>query len=323
MKNKWQKVEDSVQNTEGKLNNKADDLYTNDMTNDLSEPSDQAVPQQSSLRYTPRGRRRGMHPFAAPLGLFIMLLAAIGLVSLVITGLKAVERAQDDTALREELYDFLLPVMQYDPEPFTSVNETKQDALLLAAIWRVTEAERIHQLKDSSGISSYPVDDMDRMLIPVSEIEDSYMHLFGSGVTIYHHTIGDEGKSFTIEYNKDQGYYHIPSTSSSSSMYVPVIDTLRKKGNTITVRVGYVLFTKIGRDEKGELVDPTPDMAEKFQLYTVEKTGDNSWKLVSIANEKPSETENPSTETESPGEYVEAKLHDTSTSASSTNTTRN
>ena len=39
--------------------------------------------------------------------------------------------------------------------------------------------------------------------------------------------------------------------------------------------------------EKGELVDPTPDMADKFQIYTVERVSESGWKLISIENEKP------------------------------------
>ena len=102
--------------------------------------------------------------------------------------------------------------------------------------------------------------------------------------------------TFSIEYNGDEDYYHVPSTSASS-MYVPVIDTIRKKGDAYTVRVGYVLYTKIGRDEKGELVDH-PDVADKFQIYTVEKTRGGGWKLVSIADEKPAETGTTSAEDE-------------------------
>ncbi|HBT65793.1 MAG TPA: hypothetical protein DEB10_14135 [Ruminococcaceae bacterium] len=305
MKSEWQKVEDSVQpenqSTKMSVRNKkssavsaAGSSINREMKHakqSLREAgADTAeIPQMlSATRYTTGGRRRGMHRLAAPIGLMVLVLAAIGLVSLVMAGIRAVERAQDDTPLRNELYDFLLPVMQYNPEPFSNVNESKQDALLLAAIWRITETERIQQLLDSSGISSYAMDDLGRMLIPVSEIEESYMYLFGSGVTIYHHTIGDEGKSFAVEYDESQGYYHIPSTSSSS-MYVNVIDSLKKKGDRIEVRVGYVLTTKIGRDEKGELIDPTPKDAEKFQIYTVERVDTDSWKLISVANEKSSD----------------------------------
>jgi len=324
MNNEWHKVENSVEEESGQPqegNPPADDSPVEISENipQQPEPAAEAPARASSLRYTARGRRRGAHPFAAPLGMLILALAAVGLVSLVITGIKAIERAQDDTALKQELYDFLLPVMQYDPEPFTNVNESRQDALLLAAIWRITETERIRQLKDNSGISSYPIDDLGRLLIPVSEIEDSYMYLFGSGVTIYHRTIGEEGKSFSFEYDEKNGYYHVPSTSASS-LYVPVIDTLKKKGNTIIVRVGYVLYTKIGRDDKGELVDPTPDMAEKFQLYTVEKTGENSWRLVSIANEKQDDTSTTHAETESSVELDESELNPSTTSNQSTTT---
>ena len=122
------------------------------------------------------------------------------------------------------------------------------------------------------------------MMIPISEIEASYKYLYGPEVTIYHHTIGDEGKFFTFEFDKESGFYHVPS-NTATSIYVPVIDTLKKKGDKITVRVGYVHMTKIGRDDKGELVEPTAEMADEFQLYIVQRVGKDSWKLVSIRNE--------------------------------------
>lgn len=336
MKNRWQKVESPIpQNTKRQghktespipqnINRQRYKAESRTKTGAAETPAGKTAKagKAQSPRYTRSGRRRGANPFAAPLGLLIVGLAAFGLVSLVFAGVKAIERARDDTALRQELYDFLLPVMRHNPEPFTDVNETRQDALLLAAIWRVTEAERVRLLRDESGVSSYPIDGLGRMLIPVSEIEDSYLHLFGSGVTIYHRSIGDEGMTFSIEYDGDEDYYHVPSTSASS-MYVPVIDTIRKKGGAYTVRVGYVLYTKIGRDEKGELVDPTPDMAEKFQIYTVEKIRGGGWKLVSIADEKPAETGTTSAEDELAAEefdedYVEVELNDTTTTAATT-----
>lgn len=235
-------------------------------------------------RYTASGRRRGARTLAAPLGFCILLLAAVGLVSLIVSGIQAVERAQDTTALRAELEEFLLPVIQYNPQAFDDVDETTQDAPLLAAIWRVTEAERIRQLRENTDVSAYAMDDLSRMLIPIEEIEASYAFLFGPDAVPRHHTIGDKGMSFTFEYDPDAGYYHVPNTSASS-IYVSVLDTVKKKGDTLTVRVGYVLTTKLTRDEKGELMAPTPDMAEYFQLYTVRRRSDDSLMLVSIADE--------------------------------------
>ncbi len=247
----------------------------------LSEPA----PVLSPVRYTSTGRRRGMHRWAAPLGFLILLLAIVGLGALAELGIKAIQRSQDDTALRAELDDFLQPIMQYDPSAFEDVNATRQDALLLSAIWRLTDAERIRQLRENTDVCSYPMDDNSRMLIPLEEINASYAYLFGPDAVPYHHTIGEEGMSFTFEYDPEQSCYHVPNTSSSS-MYIPVLDKLKKKGDTVTVRVGYVLTTKIGIDEKGEQIEPTAADADHFQLYTVQRVGEDGWKLVSITDEK-------------------------------------
>lgn len=230
-----------------------------------------------------RKRRRRSHA-AAPVGFVILLLAVVGLVSLAAWGVQSIRRATDDTGLKTELTDFLLPVSQYNPSAFTTAQNSDQDALLLAAIWRVTDAERIRLLRNENSASNYAVDDLGRMLIPISEIEDSYAYIFGKGMKPKHHTIGEEGQSFTVEYDEAQGVYHVPS-AGANSIYVAVIDTLKRKGDTYQVRMGYVLITKLARDEKGELIDPTPDMADYYQVYTVQKLGGNQWKLVSVSGE--------------------------------------
>lgn len=258
-----------------------------------SAPRPEERPTYPPLRYTARGRRRGRYRFAAPFGFCVLLLAAVGLVSLVVLGIRGIQHSQDDTPLRTELSDFLSPVMQYNPQAFSDVNDTKQDALLLSAIWRVTDAERIREKRENTTVCSYQMDEMGRMLIPVSEIEESYATLFGPDAVPYHHNIGDEG-SFTFEYDKENGYYHVPLVSSPST-YVPVIDTLKKKGDTVVVRVGYVLSSKVGIDEKGNTVEPTADMADYFQDYTVKRVGETGWMLTSIADEKTSSTSAPAT----------------------------
>ena len=236
----------------------------------------------SPVRYTGSGRRRGRRRLAAPLGFLVLALAVIGLVSLVLAGLRAIERSQDDTALREELTEFLTPVMLYEPDPFDKVNDSKQDALIQAAVWKVTEAERIRQLRENTDLSVYAMDDMGRMLIPLAEVEKSYHSLFGPDAKPYHHTIGDPGMSFTIEYDPEGSCYHVP-TVSSNSLYVPVLGTIKKKGNAVTVEVGYVLSTNVGRDEKGELVTPPMSQADKRQLFTLNASGDG-WMLSAVAN---------------------------------------
>ena len=243
-----------------------------------------ASPSLSSARYTRTGQRRGQRRWAAPLGLLVLLLAIVGVVALVITGINAIRKSQDDTALKEELYDFLLPVMQYNPTAFENPDDSRQDALILAAIWRITETERIRQLQEKDSASLYSIDDDGRMLVPLEEVNESYAVLFGKDAKPYHHTIGEEGMSFTFQYDPDEGYYHVPLISSTS-MYTPLVDTLKKKGDTIDVRVGYVLTTKIGIDDKGKEIPPTAADADHFQIYTVQRVGENGWKLLAVADE--------------------------------------
>ncbi len=241
---------------------------------------DQAL---SSRRYTRGGKRKGHFRFAAPLGLLVLLLALTGVVSLVVVGVQAIQRATDDTDLKTELCDFLEPLTNYYPiESFDHPDDSQQDALMLAAIWKVTEAERIRMLREDAETSQYALDDNGRMVIPLEEIEASYASLFGSDAVPYLHTIGEEDSTFTtFEYDEAAGCYYVPS-SFTDSIYQAVPDTLKKKGRTYTLRMGYVPLRNIGVDEKGDPVEATVAMATEFQTYTLEKT-DTGWKIVSVS----------------------------------------
>ena len=241
-------------------------------------------PAAVARRYTAGGRRRGRRRYAAPLGLAVILLALVGLVSLVIFGVNAIRRAQDDTAIKQELYDFLEPLMVYTPiTPFTNVNDSDQDALILSALWKITEKERIRMLRENAETSLYPLDDMSRLIIPIEEVREAYAELYGPDAQPYLHTIGDPGGSFTFEYMEDEQTYHVPS-AAADSLYQPVADTLKKKGDTYTLRVGYVSVMDIGVDEKGDTIPPTADMAKYFQSYTIQKT-DTGWMLTAVTDE--------------------------------------
>lgn len=300
MSNDWNKVEQPL-DSDDKQHKPSKEAAPSAPTREVldSDFGGNAEPLRSPLRYTAGGRRRGRYRFAAPLGLLVILLTLVGAVSVVYAGVRAIQKSQDDTALRDELYYFVQPLAQYNPSAFTDVNETKQDALLLAAIWRVTEAESIRLRQDSDAVSAYALDDLGRMLIPVSEIEASYLELFGSGSTIYHHTIGEEGQSFTVEFDEAASVYHVPSMSTS--MYVIVLDTVKKKGDSYAVRVGYVLSTNIAIDNHGNEIKPTSDMAEYFQVYTVQRVGETGWRIVSIADEGATTQRSETTDTDVSG----------------------
>ena len=197
------------------------------------EPEDSEQTQaviRASGRYTRRGRRRGRHRFAAPLGLLVLLLAATGVVALVIFGVQAIQKSQDDTALREELMDFLNPVIQFIPDPFEDVNDDPQDSLMLAAIWKLTDAERIRQIREKDDESIYPIDDEGFMLIPLKTVTDSYASLYGKDAVPQLKSIGEPDTFMYYEYDAENQTYRVPF-SVSNSAYTPVLDTLKKKGD--------------------------------------------------------------------------------------------
>ena len=230
-------------------------------------------------------KHRRRYRFAAPLGLLVILLAITGVVALVVTGVRAIQHSTDDTELKTELMDFLDPVIEYSPSPFTDINaeDAPKEALLQAAIWKVTHAELIRQLQEKDDTSIYPYDNEGRMIIPVEEITASYASLYGPDAVPALVTIGDPGLSFTTEYYEENGTYHVPYNASTSNS-VAVADTLSRKGDTYLLRIGFVPGIDIGIDNKGNTIPPTPDMADYFQVYHLQKNGEG-WMLVAITED--------------------------------------
>lgn len=225
-----------------------------------AEPTDKQPPKKH------RGRIR----YAAPLGFFVLLLAFIGCVSVIITVVQAIIRWNDDTPLREELYTFLEPVMQFCPSDFDSVETAEDsDSLLLAAAYRVTEAERIRQLREKDENCTYPLEEtLYRMIVPQAVIEQSYASLFGQA-PLTHRTVGD------VEYVADKQSYYIPITLNTSG-YTPVLGKIKEKRGVYTVKVAYVSNNDIQVDERGNALPPTEKMAKYSQWYTLMRTDSES-----------------------------------------------
>ena len=220
-------------------------------------------------------KKRGRIRYAAPLGFLVLLFACIGVITVLSGAVRLVAKWTDDTPLKNELYDFLNPVMQFCPSTFENAEEGEQDALLLAAVYRVTEAERIRQLREKDDTSIYALDDTGwRLQIPQAVLEESCAYLFGEAKP-HHKTVGE------IEYNANTQTYHVP-LSINTSGYTPVIGTVRKRGDLYTVRVAYVANADIEVDEKGKTVPPTFAMGKYTQRYTVRRDGDGALALLSV-----------------------------------------
>ncbi len=245
-----------------------------------TEPVTEEVAFETKPSAPTRIKRRRHIRYAAPLGFLVLLFAVIGVVSVIVTSIGWIVAAQDDTALREELYVFLDPVMQFCPSTFDKVESASDpDSLLLAAAYRVTEGERIRQLREKDEESRYEVETtLYRMIVPEKDIAASYRALFGDA-KLKHRSVGTE-----IEYNADKKCYYV-AMSINTSGYTPVLGKISAKKDVYTVEVGYVAVADIEYDERGRALEPTMDMAKYRQTYTVEKQ-EKGWTLQSVSAAK-------------------------------------
>ncbi|MBQ1202441.1 MAG: hypothetical protein II363_04835 [Clostridia bacterium] len=221
--------------------------------------------QPVTRRYNRHGKRRGKYAYAAPLGMLISTLALVGALALVFSGISAVRKVTDTTTnMGETMYYFLEPLLHYNPTPFEDITQTEQDAFLKAATYRVSLAEQNRMLKEADENCRYPVDDSGRIVVPVKEIEESYNALFGSASPLTHRSLEEENLLFS---DADDCYY-VPFQSLNSG-YKPVIDYIKQRGTTFTVRIGFVANKDIKIDDHGNEITPTADMATYYQTYTV------------------------------------------------------
>lgn len=248
---------------------------------EITEATPVSEEKQSKPTHRTAKKRRGRLRYAAPLGFLVLLFACIGVISTLVSGINLVRRWNDDTPLKEELSLFLEPVMQMCPPPFDNAGETQdQDTLVMAAIYDIAETERIRQLREKDDTCRYPLEEtLWRMVVPQADVEQAFTALFGNHTIREHHTVGE------AEYVADKQVYYVPLTLSTSG-YVPVVDTVRRKGDTYTVRVAYVSEADIEVDERGNAIPPSANKGKYVQRYTVQKNEDKSYTLLAVAAEE-------------------------------------
>lgn len=238
------------------------------------------IEAEKHARVDKNGQRRGKYRWAAPVGFLTTVLAIIGVVAVIATGVNMVRELTDDTALREEIYYFLQPLTAYNPIPdFDNVNEEDIDELLRAAVWRITETERIRMLQEKDENTKYELDNNGRLIVPVAEVEASYKALFGADAVLNNRTLGEDD----VEYSETNKTYFIPF-NFVTSLHVPVIDTIRRNGNEYQVRVAFVSSADLEVDDHGNTLPGTPDMAAFSQIYVLKRV-DGEFIVTAVGSE--------------------------------------
>ena len=222
----------------------------------------------TTRRYNKRGTRRGKYAYAAPLGVLISLLSVLGVAALVFGGIRLVGHLTDTTALQQEVDYFLEPIKAYNPAPFEDIDTAEeQDMFLYAAAYKISMTEQIRMLREGDENTKYNVDNAGRIIVPATEMADSYASLFGTDAPLTPRNIANDA----VVYNAADETYCVPFDTINSG-YHGVIDSFKKRGDTYTVRMAYVSITDVELDERGNELPPDPADATYTQTYTVKKT---------------------------------------------------
>lgn len=223
----------------------------------LDETTVTAGEQTQSLR------RRGKFRYGIGVGALIMVLAFVGL-SVIVWGVGShiYRAATDDSQLRA--YDtFLAPIVMQDPEPFENEEEANAEMVMKASLWRAVT-------QNGEQYNSY--DDQGRTLVPLGDVVDACHALFGPNCNLQ--PTNPKEETF-FEYDSQQNVFRVAPYSSQSS-FAPYTLSSKKSGDTVTLRVGYVVGDWQDVTESSN-ASPQP---VKYMQYILKKTADGKSEYV-------------------------------------------
>ena len=203
-----------------------------------------------------------------------LLLALIGLFTVLgwIVGL--VRAALDDTDLRNEYRDRLYGMVMLDPVAFDDVNSVDEGIFKQAAIWGT-----VYQVQNSGGsLDQYERDpDTGSALIPALEIDTYISNLLGPDYQVTEGTFSTA--EFVYQYDEEKQAYLVPVTSSVA-LYTPTVEKITKKDGQRIVTVGYVPTSS--NNATGELSLTAPTEPTKYMDYVFTRGENRQWYLTAL-----------------------------------------
>lgn len=200
------------------------------------------------------------HRWAFPVGLIVVLLAAIGFVTVVVAGVSGINTAIDKSKNYEEYEKFLVPVVLIDPDAFDDITKAEMSQLMEISLWSLLKNDVAPDTFESndSGLS-----------IPKAAVEEEFIELFGTEITPVHGTIEGYGIDFT--YDNTSETYTVPLTGVTP-IYTPDVVKVSKTTDTVVLTVACLAGDAWEQGENGEMIAPTPD---KYIRITLRENNEN------------------------------------------------
>lgn len=160
------------------------------------------------------------------IGVIVTLMSIVGFAFTISYCVSSVRIFTENTKQKAEFEKFIFPVVINDPPEFDTTSNLSSETMLTASIWDIimyTDTTKYEQT-------------FDMISIPASEVDLHATKLFGSGLTFVHKTLGSGDIIFY--FNEETKLYTVPVSPDYFS-YKPVIEELKKDGNTYTLKVAY------------------------------------------------------------------------------------
>lgn len=199
-------------------------------------------------------KHKGSHKLAFPVGMLVTILAAIGLVTVVVSGVKGVDAAIEKGKGYEEYEKLLTPVVLIAPDTFDDITKADMNQLIEISIWSLLKSDISPDTYEATG---------DGILIPKEDVEEKFVALFGTEVTPVHSTI--EGYGMAFVYDSAKGTYTVPLTGVTP-LYTPDVIDKTILPNSIVLTVACLAGDAWEQGENGEMKAPVPDKHLKITL---------------------------------------------------------
>lgn len=207
-------------------------------------------------------------------GSVALLLALIGLFTVLgwIVGL--VRSALDDSGLRKAYSDRLYGMVMLDPVAFDDVNSVDPGVFKQAAIWGT-----VYQVQNSGGsLDQYERDpDTGSAMIPALEVDTCIANLLGPEYKVPEGTFSTE--EFVYQYDEEKQAYLVPVTSSVAQ-YTPTVEKISRRDGKRIVTVGYVPTAT--NNATGELSLTAPTEPTKYMDYVFTRGENRQWYLTAL-----------------------------------------
>ncbi len=197
--------------------------------------------------------------FAFPIGIIAIILAVIGLITVISFSVDSVRSLTDKTAEKKEYEEMLAPVVMFDPDPFDDLTQADVSQLLNSAVWALLMSEE--------GADKYPYSEGENfgIVVPQADIEKYFVSLFGTEIDIASLHSSIDMSEYEITYDAALKSYILPVTGVESA-YTPKVYEIEKQGSSKILSVGYIGSLAWAQIENEEYTAPEPDKYMKITL---------------------------------------------------------